>query len=97
MPFSSQGAIHINFRISYEMWATHWAACGEGRNADAQGALVRLWLTQASAVQVAQNRLTRKLVEMLFSVNPRSGDMMKALRPFQLHELEGQGILGVPS
>jgi len=23
--------------------------------------------------------------------------LMKALRPLQLHELEGQGILGVPS
>jgi hypothetical protein len=98
MPFSSQGALHINFRISYEMWATHWATCGEGRNAEAQGALVRLWLTQASAaVQMAQNRLTRKLVEMLLSVNPRSGDMMKALRPLQLHELGEQVILGVPS
>jgi hypothetical protein len=46
---------------------------------------------------VAQNRLTRKLVEMLLSVNPGSGDMMKALRPLQLHKLEEQGILGVPS
>ena len=80
------------------MWAVHWASCGEGRNADAQGALVRLWMAQASAaVQMAQNRLTRKLVEMLLSVNPRSGEFMKALRPFQLHELEGQAVLGVPS
>jgi hypothetical protein len=71
MPFSSQGALHNNFRISYEMWATHWATCGEGHDAEAQGALVLLWLTQASAaVQTAQNRLTRKLVEMLLSVNP---------------------------
>jgi hypothetical protein len=98
MPFTSQGALHGNFRISYEMWATHWAACGEGRNADAQGALVRVWMSQASAVvQMAQNRLTRKLVEMLLSVNPGSGDLMRALRPIQLHELEGQGVLGVPS
>ena len=81
------------------MWAAHWATCGEGRNADAQDALVRVWLTQASAVvlQIAQNRLTRKLVEMLLTVNPGSGEMMKALRPIQLHELEGQGVLGVPS
>jgi len=98
MPFTSQGALHANFRTSYEMWAAHWATCGEGRDAKAQGELVRLWLSQASAVvQMAQNRLTRKLVEMLLSVNPGSGDMMKALRPFQLHELEGQCVLGVPS
>jgi hypothetical protein len=98
MPFTSQGALHANFRTSYEMWATHWATCGEGRNADAQGALARVWMSQASAVvQMAQNRLTRKLVEMLLSVNPGSGDLMRALRPIQLHELEGQGVLGVPS
>jgi len=59
---------------------------------------VRLWLTQASAaVQTAQNKLTRKPVEMLLSVNPGSGDLMKALRPLQLHELAEQGIPGVPS
>jgi len=90
MPFTSQGALHANFRTSYETWAAHWATCGEGRNADAQGALVRVWVSQASAVvQMAQNRLTRKLVEMLLTVNPGSGDMMRALRPIQLHELEG--------
>jgi len=38
---------------------------------------------------------------MLLSINPGSGDMMKALRalrPIQLYELdmEGQGVLGVP-
>ena len=54
MPFTSQGALHANFRTSYEMWAAHWATCGEGRNADAQDALVRVWMTQASAaVQIA--------------------------------------------
>ena len=98
LAFTSQGALHANFRTSYEMWAVHWASCGEGRNADAQSALVSLWMAQASAaVQMAQNRLTRKLVEMLLSVNPRSGEFMKALRPFQLHEMEGQVVLGVPS
>ena len=98
MPFTSQGALHANFRTSYEMWATHWATCGEGRNADAQGALARVWMSQASAVvQMAQNRLTRKLVEMLLSINPGSGDLRRALRPIQLHVLEGQGVLGVPS
>ena len=61
---------------------------------------MRVWVTQASAVvQIAQNRLTRKLVEMLLTVNPGSGEMMKALRPIQLHELAGQGgvVLSVPS
>ena len=48
MPFTSQGALHANFRTSYEMSAAHWATCGEGRNADAQDALVRVWVTQAS-------------------------------------------------
>jgi hypothetical protein len=43
------------------------------------------------------DRLTRKLVEMLLTVNPGSGDFMRASRPLQLHELEGQGVLGVPS
>ena len=67
------------------MWAAHWATCGEGRNADAQGALVRVWMSQASAVvQMAQNRLTRKLAEMLLSVNPGSGDMTRAKRPIKL-------------
>ena len=42
LAFTSQGALHANFRTSYEMWAVHWASCEEGRNADAQGALVRL-------------------------------------------------------
>jgi hypothetical protein len=98
MPFTSQGALHSNFRASYEQWAAHWATCGEGRGADTQGALVRVWMSQASAVvQMAQNRLTRRLVNTLRSVNPRSGEPMKALRPLQLIELEGQYVLGVPS
>ena len=54
------------------MWAAHWTTCGKDRNADAQDALVRVWMSsQASAVvQMAQNRLTRKLVEILLTVKP---------------------------
>jgi len=36
------------------MWAAHWATYGEGRGAKAQGELVRLWLSQAAVVQMAQ-------------------------------------------
>ena len=80
-------------RSSYEQCAAHWATCGEGRNADAQGAPVRIWMVQASAVvQMAQNRLTRRLVDMLRSVNSRSGEMMKALQPIQLIELEATTV-----
>jgi len=98
LPFTSQGSLHVNFSITYEQWAAHWATRGEGRSKDAQKALVQTWLAQASAtVQKAQWLLTVQLVNRLCAVNARSGQLMKGLLPVNLHDVEAAKVLKVPS
>jgi len=98
MPYTSQGALHSNFRVSFEQWAGHWATLGDGRDADAQRMLVRIWLTQASAVvQKAQFVLTGRLVGQMQAVNSKTGQLIPSLLPVQLFGLQAQRVLEVPS
>ena len=60
MAFDSQGGLHPNWRITYNMWAERWASLGEGRDKAAQAALVRGWVARTSvAIQRGQCRLVR--------------------------------------
>ena len=65
MAFESQGAMHPNWRATYESWAHRWATLGEGRSRRDEGALVRCWVAQASmAIQRAQYFLVRRMREL---------------------------------
>jgi hypothetical protein len=65
MPFSSFGALHPNFKATYESWASRWASHGESRGNQEQSALVRSWMARAStAVQRAQFFLVRRMQAM---------------------------------
>jgi hypothetical protein len=65
MPFSSFGALHPNFKATYESWASRWAFHGEGRGKHEQSVLVRCWMARASmAVQRAQFFLVRRMQTM---------------------------------
>jgi hypothetical protein len=102
MPFTSQGGLHPNFRVSYEQWAGHWATLGAGRDADAQKKLTFsqsfYWLMQASAVvQKAQCVLTRRLAGRMQTANAKTGQLIPGLLPMQLFELDAQRVLEVPS
>jgi hypothetical protein len=62
MAFETQGALHPNWRVTYESWARRWAALGEGRTRAHEGMLVRSWIANASvAIQRAQFRLVHRM------------------------------------
>ena len=91
LPFESQGGLHENWRITYKQWATHWSGCGEGRGLLEQGQLVRYWMVKAAtAVQIAQHRLSTRLAGLLRSTDPRSGAAVRGRQPMQLVDLHAQ-------
>jgi hypothetical protein len=62
LAFETQGALHPNWRVTYESWARRWATMGEGRTRARQGMLVRGWIANASvAIQRAQFHLVYRM------------------------------------
>ena len=62
MAFETQGALHPNWRVTYEGWARRWATLGEGRTRAHEGMLVRSWIANASvAIQRAQFQLMHRM------------------------------------
>ena len=91
MAFESQGAMHPNWRATYESWAHRWATLGEGRSRRDEGALVRCWVAQASmAIQRAQYFLVRRMRELAESC--AHGGQPHAWRSPDIDDVDAQRV-----
>lgn len=90
MAFDSQGGLHPNWRIMYNIWARRWASFGEDRNDAERGAMVANWVAYTSvAIQRAQSLLVRRTVELARSAH-LVGDLPNEWRMPDLDDLDAR-------